>query len=199
LKEDMTGRVLVVAATTGDVDRLLIRSDDFETCRSRVNDENGARAEWGRERLIAGDFRFCEPGETAGKQSRTCDGTDESHDATYADFAAIVPESAAAPWRCAGGLAMSALQSKRPLFRLLCSILDIRDPFRRSLLKRQPTNRQARSHSALAVVIYFPRSDDAVNSKPGFILFQSRVCKHYAFLPAFACSQNDRYAPVARL
>jgi hypothetical protein len=41
LKEDMASRILIVAAMTRDVDRLLIRSNDFETCRSRVNYENG--------------------------------------------------------------------------------------------------------------------------------------------------------------
>ena len=94
LKEDMASRVLVVATATRDVDRLLIRSNDFETCWPRVNYENCARAEWGCERLIARDFRLCDPGEITGKQSRACNGTDRTHGACYGDFATKVPEAA---------------------------------------------------------------------------------------------------------
>jgi hypothetical protein len=93
LKKDMGSRILVVGTATRDVDRLLIRPNDSETRRPRVDFENGARAQGGGERLIARDIGLCEPGKTAGKQSRACDGTDKSHGGVYGEGGAKVPEA----------------------------------------------------------------------------------------------------------
>jgi hypothetical protein len=66
LKEDMWSHILVVATVTQDVDRLLIRSNDFEAGWPRVDQENRARAEWCCKHLIARDLGLL-PGKIAGK------------------------------------------------------------------------------------------------------------------------------------
>jgi hypothetical protein len=78
---------------TRDVDRLLIGSNNFETCWPRVDCEKRAGAEWGCERLITWDSCLCETGNITGKQSRACDSTDEFHKDTYEDSTTIVPEA----------------------------------------------------------------------------------------------------------
>ena len=59
--------IFVVASMASDVDRLLVRSNDFETGRPGVNREHGVRAKWGCERLIARDFGLSDTGKIAGK------------------------------------------------------------------------------------------------------------------------------------
>ena len=86
-------RVLVVVTVTADVDCLLIRPNDLKTRRPRVDFENGTRAQGGGERLIARDLGLCEPGKTAGKQSRACYGTYESHSGVYGEGGTKVPEA----------------------------------------------------------------------------------------------------------
>ena len=84
-------RVVFVIGRAGNMNRLPVRADNLQTCGARIDGEHGPGLQRCVEHLAARVPRLSESGNLAGKQSRTCNGTERSHVSNYAGYMELVP------------------------------------------------------------------------------------------------------------